>query len=303
MMPINTGHPTNSGTQANNSAIKQVNSGKILEALKQKTGAIELADREFEAKLAQKGQGDSITADVLGTPVLKPYTRGQTIVYDTTNSGTVKFPVTTAKYGAIQLDRIDEHQSSVPILSKYNQRFVNVLADDMNIHVATQVNAGAVAVGNVFTASVDRNNLIDTLLQFEQDFQDRLAFIEPGDKLTLAMPHTTKGLFKRHYYSKATPDMPEDGSPKNLNVEDSIMLGPNFKVVFDSTLQRDVTGAYQCPATITGGYMFFNTIQETGEMIDLQTTFGKGLRVLSVYGGGVAYDAKVGMLRSTFSFA
>jgi len=301
-MPNNTGHVRSSGLQANNSAIHQQVVQEVLKALENQRGAMQLAGRKFESKFGGKQGGDSVVVNVVGTPVIKDYTRGQSIVYDPTNSGTVKLYLTQSKYSAVQLDDLDDVELSVNLLAEYQMRMAEGFADTMNRFIVSDICASAIAVGHNVNMALDENNIIKGLIDFKQTFSSRLA-LKAGETLRIALPLEAQSLLEAHMYNKQTPQMVDDNklSTPVSGYAPTIKLFESLEVTFDSTLTQNANGLYQCPAAVTGGYEFFAAMEPKTEKIRLQSTFADATRALAHYGGGVVYDAKLGCISATFS--
>jgi hypothetical protein len=286
--------------EANNSAIHQNFLGQVLDVLKNKKGAMQLADRKFEKEFKGK-KGDSVVLTDLGSPAIKNYTRNQSIVYDTTNSASVKLYLSQSKYSAVALDDVDNAETAINIMAEYQMRMADGFADEMNRFVATSVCAAAIAVGHNVQMSLSTDNIVDSIIQFKQTFENRLA-LQGGRKLRIAVPLVAKSLFERHLYAKQSPQMVSDNKMTTGISGDTstFKMFEDLEISFDSTLEA-TNGVYQCPAVVEGGYAFFAALSPIKtEEIRLQSTFADGVRALAHYGGGIVYDAYVGCLQATF---
>jgi hypothetical protein len=300
MMMVTKGHLLNTANSTNNSAIKQQNSGVILENLTHITGALNLASRKFEKFLAKKG--DSVTADIFGRPIVKNYLRNQELEYDLTSSQTVKLFLNQERYVAERVDVIDEQQSDNDILSIYSDAISSVMLEDMNRYVVAEMLIGA-SPSNIITRAVDESNINKVFTELKTMFVTNLG-LKGSVRPRVAVPPEVFALIESYIQNNTQFITTQDGKADlNVSYTNDMINYYGVDLYQDTTIVQDpTTGLYQCPATVEGGYQLVVT-HDGGkvERLKLEKHFAGAVRALAVYGGAVFRPELVGRLNLSIS--
>ena len=288
MFPKVPGHPDYSSTGVNQ-FIPAIWSGKLVANLYDATVLAAITNTDYEGEI--KAHGDKVIIRTIPVTSVKPYIKGQNLVYDRPESPSLELLIDQGYYWAFVVDRVDKYQSDVPMLDQWSRDAsermkirldTNVLgAIYATAHASNQgATAGAKSLGynmgvagtpylltasNVLDAIVDMGSVLD-----EQNIPEEGRFI--------VLPPLFCGMIKKSDIKDASLTGDGESVLRNgrVGMIDRFTIYKSNLVHNDGT-NYDVIFGHKMAVT------FATQITET-EALKAESTFGDMVRGLLVYG-------------------
>lgn len=286
----------------------EIFSQKILRKFYLNTILSEISNIDYQGEI--KAQGDKVIIRTVPDITIRDYVKGQDLVYETPASAEVELEINKAKYYAARIDKIDEVQNDVNLMSKWaddasEKMKIAVETDTFGFYAdASAYNTGATAgyvsgaynMGTVaapislhtgVTAGNDIN-VIDLLMQAEACLTE-LNVPEDSERW-IALPTWACFLLQTSDLRRAD----SMGSPANQDVLRNGKLGKigGFNIFRSNNLPKSGTNTI-IPFGHKSGLTFATQLVEN-ETLPHPTSFGTLLRGLQVYGSKVILPQSIG---------
>ena len=286
----------------------QIFSQKILRKFYLNTCFSDIANVDYQGEI--KAQGDKVVIRTVPDITIRPYTKGQDLVYETPVSAEVELEINKANYYACRIDKIDEIQNDV--------KMMNMWADDsaekMKIAIERDVfsfysdahasnigaTAGAVdAIYNMGTTSAPISlhtgattgtdiNIIDFIMYAEAVLSEQN--VPEDDQRWMVLPTWACMLLQTSDLRRAD----SMGLPGSVELLRNGKLGRigQFTIYRSNNLPKVSTETI-IPFGHKSGLTFASQLVEN-ETLPHPTSFGHLLRGLQVYGYKVVLPAAIG---------
>lgn len=134
-LPIVGGIPSYSNLPAGGTRtfIPEIWSGKMIEKFYDATVLAAISNTDYEGEI--KKFGDKVIIRTQPTAVINDYTRGQDLVYDTPDGGTVELKIDQGKYYAATIDDVSAMQQDIKVMDKWAMD----ASEQMKIKIDTSV--------------------------------------------------------------------------------------------------------------------------------------------------------------------
>lgn len=283
------------GSQAGARYIPAIYSKKVLRRFLAETVFQDITNRDYEGEI--KRYGDKVYIRKDPTIVIRDYSVGATLTYDTPSVDAVEMNIDKAKYTAYKVDDVDRAQSDIDLVNlfaKNTKREINIKVDqDVLTYMATgaaATNAGATAgaiSGNVNLGAagsplaITKDNAINVLTKFNQVLDEANA---PAEQRFVVIPAWFATMLKDGDLKRADVTGDASGVIRTglLGTIDGLRIYRNNNIysVTDGTTTRT---AYYIIAGTPEACTFAAQIDKQ-DQLQIPTSFGVYWRTLFVWG-------------------
>lgn len=298
-LPIVAGIPSYSDLPAGGTRtfIPEIWSGKMIEKFYDATVLAAISNTDYEGEI--KKHGDKVIIRTSPGAVIRNYTRGQDLVYDTPDGGKIELVIDQGKYYAATIDDVSAAQQDIKVMDKWAVEASEQMKIAIDTDVLAQVyssahaqnkgaNAGRISQNiNLGTAGaavgLTKENIVDFLVDIGL-VMDEQNIPESGRYIVL--PAWAIALIKKSELKDAS--LTGDGTSILRNGR--VGMVDRLTIYLSNLLPRAAgTGgqaAIQCTHVIAGTSkaLTFATQMTAMETLRHPTKFGDLTRGLQVYG-------------------
>jgi hypothetical protein len=282
------GYPQHSGV-----LIPEIWSGKLLVKFYAATVASAISNSDYEGEI--KNVGDKVIIRTVPDITIRPYVKGQSLVVDHPEGGTVELLIDRADVFNIAVDDIDQWQADIPFMEKWtddasqqmkieqDRIFLGSVyadADDANKGTAAGKISGSISLGATGSAvALTKANIVDFLVDVGTVLDEQNV---PETDRKLVLPSWATALIKKSELRDAS--LSGDGVSTTRNGR--IGQVDRFEIYTSNLLSSVADGGNTCynalachKSALTWAAQLVKT-----ETIKAESTFGHIARGLQVYG-------------------
>lgn len=264
-----------------------------------------ITNTDYEGEI--KGFGDKVIIRTIPNTLIKKYSKGMKLTYDTPESPPLELPIDQGLYWAFVVDHVDKYQADVPLMDSWSRD----ASEQLKISVDTDVlswlpdlsnasnrgvaagkrtagfNLGATSAPVGLTA----NNILEYIVDCGTVLDEQNC---PQEGRYMVLPPIIVGLIKKSDIKDAS--LTGDGTSVLRNGR--VGMIDRFTIYSSNLLATVAESAgttYKIPFGHKMGATFATQITET-ETLKAESTFGDLIRGLMVYGRAVTKDAVIGRL-------
>lgn len=288
------------GTDGTTNYIEQLYTRKVLRNYYAVDVISKITNSDAKNQSAISQMGDKVIFRKRAVVSINPYSKGQTLAYETPVVDSLELEINKAKHWAVQIDNIDKFQSSIPIMSEYAIEAAEQLKTSINVDFLADIfddgsssNYGASAgikSGNINLGTsgadlvITRDNVLYVFNNACQvlDEQD----IPPNDRHMTIMPAfwnmiQSSDLKNASFSGKQLSSLINSGSAVHNIAGFDIHVTNNVNSQTDGTTNNT---AFDVWFNQREAVTFCMQITETDIFPKLESTFGAAARGLAVYG-------------------
>lgn len=240
-----------------------------------------LANRNYEGDIAQAGDKVNITS--FADPASRAYTKNGTISWDLLTDATRQLVIDQSDYFAFKVDDIDKRQAMGGFIEESTRGAAYSLAKDADEYVQGLMKAGA--ANDLGTSTRTKADAYDLLVELRTTLTRSNT---PADGRWVVVPP--------EFYALLLQDdrfIRADASGTTAGLRNGFVgRGAGFDVVESNTVvEYDLDGAGAGTALgydVIAGHSMATTFAEqiaSVKAVDLQDSFGEGVKGLHLYGG------------------
>lgn len=255
-----------------------------------------------------QGLGSKVIFNTIPSVNIKDYAKGDVVNFENLESPSVELDINKAKMFAFKMDKIDIKQFTTDMMSE----LAKDAAEQMKISIDTDalgtIFADAAAANKGLTAglkslsvnlgttgssvALTKVNILDMLVDMAV-VADEQSW--PEDGRWIVMPPTFTGLIKKSDLKDASLS----GDPKSILRNGKVGEIDRWHI-YNSNLLTGVSDTGNTSYNIMFGHksagVFASQLTETEYFDKLETTFGKGMKGLNVYGYKITKPSSLGVL-------
>lgn len=279
-----------SANYATHAFIKTHFSPTVVAKLDKTCVAADCVNKDWEGEIAEGG--DIVRIREFGDITINDYTVDSTLTYQTTSESYQDLVIDQQKYFAFKVDKVDEKQSDLDVINGFAERAAIGLRNTVDTHLLSAMSSG-VAADNVIGAAalgsviqLDKFNLYPLVCDLYTLLEESDVFGATDQIPWLIVTPRIKGIMKQcPEFTPAT----EMGDKVVRNGVIGEFGGFEVKTTTNQAMTA-ATGGDDDYLPLLGGVNlatgFAMQINEVDDL-DLQTTFARAHRGLSVYGSKV----------------
>lgn len=263
-----------------------------------------ITNTDYEGEI--KGYGDKVIIRTIPNTVIKKYSKGMKLTYDTPESPSLELLIDQGFYWAFIVDKVDKYQADVPLMDNWSKDaseqlkisldtdvlgWMPGLADSLNRGATAGRKSGAFNLGVAGTpVGVTSSNVLDYIVDCGTVLDEQNV---PEDGRYMVLPPLLINLVKKSDIKDAS--LTGDGVSVLRNGR--IGMIDRFTIYSSNLLATVAESAgttYKIPFGHKMATTFATQITET-ESLKAESTFGDLVRGLMVYGRQVIKDDALGM--------
>jgi hypothetical protein len=264
-------------------------SAKLFVRLRKALVFSSLVNTDYEGEIREFG--DRVKINELGPVTVSDYARYGTLSWQELSSAQKELVIDQASSFSFKIDDIDRAQQNPKLMNAAMDEAAYAIADTIDTFLAKfYTQAGITNATNMGTATtsiaVSSGNVIK-VLSFSSRYMDERN-VPSGNRTMTITPLLHQKLLLAEVggiSATAVPKVFDDGTLTSGYIGDAL----GFRMVMSNNVQDVATGA-----TVVSAIMAFNrtAISYAGQItqikaVDLQDSFGQGVKGLYVYGGKV----------------
>lgn len=256
--------------------------------LDKKCVALDCVNRDWEGEF--ESGGDITRVREVGNIAISDYTVDDTITYSTLSESYQDIVIDQQKKFAFKVDKIDLHQSDIDVLDAYSDRAAVAMHTTVDTHLISGMTSavpvyntlGATTLGHTIQLTPD--DVYDVLVDLNVLLREANADSVTDEMPWLLVPPRVKGMMQKSGKLTQATDMGD------MVIRNGV-FGEFAGFQVKENTNQPYTGASGLNDgywSLLGGYNYAYTfamqINEVEGPFTLETTFGKAVRGLSVYG-------------------
>ena len=283
MMPGQPGMGTANGANVIN-MLPRVYTMKLQHKFYKKTSLLDVANTDYEGEI--KGSGSEVI--IRTAPEVAVHNYIGKVEYQELLSGQLKLQINKAKYYAFKEDLVQSKQADIKYINAAAEAAAKKMAIEVESDVYSNISADFLP-SHTITADVNKGNILDVLLAGSNTL-DESDVDEEGRNLLL--PPSICTMLKLSDLKNAN----QMGDPQSV-IRNGGKLGQidRWNIICSTNLPFDSSTGEYTAMGMTKHFLSFASQFEQHEIVQLESTFGKGHRGLKVYGykGGVVPESGV----------
>ncbi len=295
-LPIVTGGQNHSG-----SLIPVIWARKFVEVFYLMTCMAAITNTDYQGDIS--AHGDEVKINELPIVQSRKYVKGQKLVYDDPNSGTLSLLIDQARYFAFSSKYVDKKQASIAFIEQWATHYSETMKRDIEYDVFSSVYADAHIANQGATAGFDTGdidlgevgaplgltklNIVDWLIDIGDVLDQQNV---PDSQRWLTLPSWACAMFKKSELREAN----KMGDAKSILRVDNGRIGKvdRFEIFSNNNLAKGDDGGAKVWNAMGGhksAITFATQLTETERLTD-QDDFGELIRALQSFGFKTVHD-------------
>lgn len=273
-------------------------SAKLFVRLRKDLAFATLVNNDYEGDIT--GYGDRVKINEIGPVTISDYTKFQTLTWQELDSAQKELVIDQASSFSFKVDDIEAAQTNPKVMNGAMDEAAYAIADKIDTFIAgLYAQAGVTNTTNMGSSasaiSVSSGNVISTLSYASRYLNE--ANVPAGNRVMVIPPWLHQKLLMAEVggmSATAVPKVFDDGSLTSGYVGDAL----GFRMVVSNNVQIATSTTYAVMAFNKMAISYAGQIVKT-KAVDLESSFGQGIKGLYVYGAKVVRPAALACLYLT----
>ena len=234
-----------------------------------------VVNRDYEGEIRQFG--DSVRINEIGDITVSDYTKYGTLTWQELSSAQKTLYIDKAKSFSFSIDDIDEAQSKPKVMAEAMSRAAYAIADEIDQDIAELYSEA----GNTITATtVTTTNVLSWVASFAEALNEQN--VPTAGRFLIIPPAIVTKLLLTVSGGVSTDGIPKETSPGQI-ANGFVGNVYGFNVLMSNNVYSASSGVYQ-PLALTRQAISWAGQLTQIKPVDIEDTFGQGVKGLYVYG-------------------